>query len=82
MGKGEFKIHQTRFDNGDWGEEFIIVQVIPIFNSDELSLIETSVNFYWNDANQHLDGRSLGGIEKKMYESTADLTKKLLKKWL
>ena len=27
LGKGEFKIHQTRFDNGDWGEEFIIVQV-------------------------------------------------------
>ena len=46
----------------------------------ELSIIESALNYYWNDANTNLERKELGDMEKGMYKIQKDLSFKLITK--
>jgi hypothetical protein len=49
-------------------------------NSSERGLIESALNFYWNDANTNLQRKDLGDLERIMYEETKKNVKALMTK--
>lgn len=52
------------------------------FTSNELSLIESALNHYWNDAHEQLNEskRPLGDIEKQQLKKRLQLAKDLMSK--